>query len=88
MTHFEEAFTSHNWIVRIYRLKKQRNTDIIDYENTYNPEDAQFLSGIDAKYLDERVSSPIESLYDEKLFIEDELDEYFGNIEDLEYDKF
>ncbi|KAH9603333.1 hypothetical protein KSS87_015270, partial [Heliosperma pusillum] len=25
LTHFEEAFTSHHWMVRIYKLKPQKN---------------------------------------------------------------
>lgn len=33
LKHFEEAFTSENWIVRIYRVKSKPNRDGISYKS-------------------------------------------------------
>lgn len=48
LKYFEEAFTTENWILRIYRVKKRSNRTDIEYkeESEAGASNVQALSGI------------------------------------------
>lgn len=46
LNYFEEAFSSKNWIVRIFRVKKKGNRDGIRFEEEKKTTSIQALSGL------------------------------------------
>lgn len=83
--HFEEAFTSHNWIVRIYRVIRPSSKDDLDYKNTATDTTIQYLSGLPPK--DEFLDFQTKSFYTEKLKLDrQEADSDFEDVEDDFYE--
>lgn len=70
MKYFEEVFSTKNWMIRVFKVKKPSNTYHTNYFNTVTNMSPQHLSGL----LDPSpVKNPTESSYTEKFFISEVL---------------
>lgn len=81
--HFEEAYTSHNWIVRIYRVIRPESRNDLNYGNTAMDSTIQHLSGISQQ--DEKLDLPSHTVFNEKTELEYEERDNDEN-EDEEYE--